>query len=172
MSEVRFPMKTRNFFFVPRSWQEEKHLYHINYSVIQGFPALRKVTTHITRYRIVSGVSDIANQLLTRHSPFTPLIQVDEWTSVFPGKKNYRCQSTESFVLHIDSDVQTFLEEGENQNTKRRTESYVFSGFGDGNSRGWEWKSTAGCFATGRFCSTWKISSVGKGKVLTEDFVH
>ena len=52
--------------------------YHINCCVIQGFPALRKaVTTHVKRYRIFSRV-DIANQLLTRHSPLAPLDQVDE----------------------------------------------------------------------------------------------
>ena len=36
------------------------------------------------------------------------------------------------------TDVQTFLEGEENQYTKRKTESYVFSGFGVGMSRGWE----------------------------------
>ena len=49
----------------------------MNYGVIQGFPALRKaVTTHVKEY--FSRVLDIANQLLTRHSPFAPLLQVDE----------------------------------------------------------------------------------------------
>ena len=53
--------------------------YHINYSVIQGFLALRKaVTTHVKNYDIFSPVFDIANQLLTRHSPFAPLGQVDK----------------------------------------------------------------------------------------------
>ena len=56
--------------------------YHINYSVIQGFPALRRaVTTHVKNYNIFSRVFDIANQLLTRHSPFAPLGQVDKWTA-------------------------------------------------------------------------------------------
>ena len=31
-----------------------------------------------------------------------------------------------------DSDIQTFLEREENQTTERKTESYVFSGFGNG----------------------------------------
>ena len=35
-----------------------------------------------------------------------------------------------------DSDVQTFIEGEENQPTKRKTESYVLSGFGYGISRG------------------------------------
>ena len=46
-----------------------------------------------------------------------------------------------------DSDVQTFLEGGENQNTKRKTESFIFNGI----SRGWERKLITGRFATGRF---------------------
>ena len=54
-------------------------LYHINYGVLQGFPALRKtVTAHVKKYDIFSRVFDIANQLLTRYSPFAPLGQVDE----------------------------------------------------------------------------------------------
>ena len=54
-------------------------MYHINYSVVQGFLALRKaVTTHVKKNDIFSRVSDIANQLLTLHSPFAPLGQVDE----------------------------------------------------------------------------------------------
>ena len=49
--------------------------YHTNYGVIQGFPALRKVVTTHSRekYDIFSRVFDIANQLLTRHTPFAPL---------------------------------------------------------------------------------------------------
>ena len=48
---------------------------------MQGFPALRKAVTtltHVREYDIFSGVFDIANQLLTRQSPFAPLSQVDE----------------------------------------------------------------------------------------------
>ena len=57
-------------------------MYHINYSVVQGFLALRKaVTTHVKKNDLFSRVSDIANQLLTLHSPFAPLGQVDEWTA-------------------------------------------------------------------------------------------
>ena len=78
---------------------------------------------------------------------------------------DYFCLKTEIFVSTLtDSDVQTFLEREENQKkTKRKTESYVLSGFGNGISRGWKRKSTTGRFATGRFWSgTWMISSVGK----------
>ena len=53
--------------------------YHIKYGVIQGFPAPRKtVTTHVMKYVFFSREFDIANQLLTRHSPFAPLGQVIE----------------------------------------------------------------------------------------------
>ena len=52
---------------------------YTNYSVIQGFSALRKaVTTHVKKYNIFSRVFDIADQLLTRRSHFAPLGQVDE----------------------------------------------------------------------------------------------
>ena len=44
--------------------------------------------------------------------------------------------NTEKSVSLTGSDVQTFLEGKESQNTERKTESYVFSGFGDGISRG------------------------------------
>ena len=56
---------------------------HINYGVVQGFPSLRTeaITTHVKRYDIFLRVFDIANQLLTRHSPFAPLAQVDEWAA-------------------------------------------------------------------------------------------
>ena len=44
--------------------------YHINCGVIQGFPALRKaVTTQVKKYRLFFRCVDIANRLLTRHSP-------------------------------------------------------------------------------------------------------
>ena len=50
-----------------------KAFHHINCGVLQGFPAPRKAVT-ISRITSV----DIANQLLTRHSPLAPLGQVDE----------------------------------------------------------------------------------------------
>ena len=47
----------------------DKNFYHINYSVIQKFPALGKaVITHVNRCDFLPCVFDIANQLLTRHS--------------------------------------------------------------------------------------------------------
>ena len=58
-----------------------------------------------------------------------------------------------------------------NQYTKRKIESYVFSGFSVSISSGWELKSTTGRFATGRFwLFTWKTSSVSKDKVNNWEF--
>ena len=54
-------------------------IYHINYGVIQGFPAMRKaIIRHVEKYDIFSRVFYIANQLLIRHSLFAPLDQVVE----------------------------------------------------------------------------------------------
>ena len=45
-------------------------IYHTNYCVIRGFPALRKaVTTQVKKFRTFLRVFDIANQLMTRHPP-------------------------------------------------------------------------------------------------------
>ena len=83
---------------------------------------------------------------------------------------DYSCLNTEKFRIAY-SDVQTFLEGRENHYTKRKTESYVFNGFGNGISRGWGREPTTGSFATGQFCPCiWKISSVGKEKVSELEF--
>ena len=52
----------------------------IYYGVIEGFPALRKALTahEKTKRYFFSRVFDIANQLLTPHSPFAPDSQVVE----------------------------------------------------------------------------------------------
>ena len=85
---------------------------------------------------------------------------------------DYGGWNTKNSVPLTESDVQTFQEGKENRCAKRKTESYVFSGFGNGISRGWERKSTTGRFATGRFWPfTWKIS-VGKDKVNKWEFVN
>ena len=78
-SQLRFKLgKKKGKIVNPRrktTSQENKNcFYHINFGVIQGFPALRKaVTTHVKIYRIFFMCFDIANQLLTRHSPLAPL---------------------------------------------------------------------------------------------------
>ena len=68
---------------------------------------------------------------------------------------DYGYQNTEKSVLLTESDVQTFLEGEENQNTERKTESCVFSGLSNGISRGWERKSTTGIFVTSRFLAVY-----------------
>ena len=103
-------------------------------------------------------------------SPFscrTSLGRVYEGTAkplLFVGIfSDYGCQNTEKSVSPIDNDAQTFEEREKNQNTKRKTKSYVYSSFGNGFSRGWERKSTTGRFVAGRFWPyIWKISSVCK----------
>ena len=48
---------------------------------------------------------------------------------------NYGGENTNSVSL-TDSEVQTFLEDEENQHNKRKTETYIFSDFGVGISFG------------------------------------
>ena len=76
--------------------------------------------------------------------------------------------------IHIDAFRQwrsNFPRKEDNQNTKWKTESYVFSDFGNGISRGWEQKSTTGRFARGRlWLFTWRISSVGEDHFNTWEF--
>ena len=53
--------------------------HRINQGVIKGFSAPRKALNNTRRkIRYFSRVLDIPNQLMTRHSPFAPLGQVDE----------------------------------------------------------------------------------------------
>ena len=158
--------------------------YYTNYGVIQGFPALRKaVTTHVKKYDILFTCVWYRQSDTDMSHAFPPLGQVDEWTAKpspfsIHGRLseyfriNYGCYKTEISVLTLtDSEVQTFLEREENQNTKWKTESYVFSGFGNGISRDWERKSTTERFATGQFWPfTWMISSVGKDQFSNWEF--
>ena len=156
-------------------------IYHINWGVIQGFPTLRKaVTTHVKKYRIFFTCVDIASQLLIRHSPLAPLGQVDEWTAK-PSRFSIQGSLSElSRIVALKhwkiriADRQSgsnFSRRGKNQYTKGKTESHLFSDFDVGISRGWEWKSTTGRFATGRFCPfTRKTSPVGKDKVNKWEF--
>ena len=71
-----------------------------------------------------------------------------------------------------DNDIQNFLKGEENQVNKRKTESYAFSGFGNGISCGWERQSTTGRFATGRFCVSERFLLSVRTKSITENFVH
>ena len=79
--QILNPMKKSCSNIIFKEWF---FIYHINCGVIQGFPAPRKaVTTHVKKCRtffffFFFTCVDIANQLLTRHSPLAPLGQVDE----------------------------------------------------------------------------------------------
>ena len=136
---------------------QDNGFYHINCGVIQGFSALRRAeTTYVKKYRIFH-VVDIANQLLTRHSPLASLGQVDKWT-------------TKSSRFSIQVVCLSFIELWRLKHYKIRIADRLwasnFSGFGVGISFEWEWKSTTRRFAIGRFWSvTWKTSSVDKNKV-------
>ena len=46
-----------------------KYFCRINCCAIPGFPILRKALSTHVKNTIISGLFDIANQLLTRHSP-------------------------------------------------------------------------------------------------------
>ena len=75
-------------------------------------------------------------------------------------------KTLEKSVSLTDSDVQTYLEGKENQNTKRKTESYVFSSFGNGIS-------TTEIFATGRlilhcFCNLLLLETLSISHALSQ----
>ena len=67
--------------FFPQLFSKQLYIKYL-LCVVQGFPALRKAAkTLMEKYDIFSRPFDIANQPLTRHSPFAQLRQVDEWTA-------------------------------------------------------------------------------------------
>ena len=72
-----------------------------------------------------------------------------------------------------DSDVQTLLGEEENQNTKRKAETYIFSAFGNEIFHGWERKSSTRRFTLGRF---WHVPEIFLPSVRTnsiaENFIY
>ena len=90
------------------------------------------------KYDIFSPVFGIANQLLTRPPPFEPLRLVDEWTAK-PSPFSVQGRLSEFFRImaakHSKIRVANrqwrshFPRRWRNQNTKRKTESYEFSGF-------------------------------------------
>ena len=91
-----------------------------------------------------SRVFDIASQLLTRHSTFVPLDQVDERTAK-PSSFSIQGRLSEFFRIMAANTLKnpyrlqtvTFKLEGEeDQNTRRKTESYSFNCFGNGISCG------------------------------------
>ena len=106
-------------------------IYHIDCGVLQGFLALKKaVAAHVKKHRIFSRVL-IFNQLHTQTQSFLDQLFVGAF-------QNYGGEKTKNSASLTESEVQTFLEDKENQYNKRKTETYVFSDFGVGISFGWE----------------------------------
>ena len=81
--------------------------------------------------------------------------------------------NTKKSLPLTDSDVQTLLGEEENQNTKRKAETYIFSAFGDGIFHGRERKSSTRRFTLGRF---WHVPEIFLPSVRTnsiaENFIY
>ena len=81
--------------------------------------------------------------------------------------------NTKKSVPLTDSDVQTLLGEEENQNTKRKAETYIFSAFGNGIFHGRERKSSTRRFTRGQF---WHVPEIFLLSVRTnsiaENFIY
>ena len=114
-----------------------KSFYNINYGIIQGFPALRKsvTTTHVKKCDIFPRVFDIGNQLLSRHS----LRLMNERQRLHHSQSKVVCRNLFGLWLLKHWKIRiafrkwrsNFTSRKTNQNMKRKTESYVFSGFGN-----------------------------------------
>ena len=103
----------------------EERIYHINYGVLQGFPALRKaVTTNVKKYNIFWRVFDIANQLLNVTRLYSVRL-INERQSLHHSLSKIVCwnvfglwlKNTRITLSLTDSDVRTFLE-GEEEKPK------------------------------------------------------
>ena len=120
--------------------------YHINYGVLQGFPALRKaVTTYLKRYRIFSRVYDTANQLLTSHPPSRHSVR-------YMNERRILHHSQSKVVFRIFFGLwllktlkiriafrqwrSSFFRRGRKPKYGKKDESYEFSGFGNKISPG------------------------------------
>ena len=78
----RVTVSSTNVRAIPLCPALDKYMLSPKLRCYTGIFGLRKaVTTHVKKDRIFSTCVDIANQLLTRHSPLAPLGQVDEWTA-------------------------------------------------------------------------------------------
>ena len=86
------------------------------------------------KYRIFH-VFDITNELLSGWGINGEAFKILNARSFAGTFSDYGCYNTGKYVSLTESDVQTFLAGEENQNTERKTESYVLSGFGNGISR-------------------------------------
>ena len=77
-----------------------------------------------------SRVFNIANQWLTRHSPFAPLCDVDEW----------RAKSSPFWIQGGFSKFSRIMAANNTKRSEKKNRKWL--GFEDGFSRGWERKST------------------------------
>ena len=119
------------------SWHNNP-ICDINYGVLQGFPVLRKaVTTHVIKYCILLYVFGITIQLPSHYLPLAPFGRVDEWMAKPLPFSIYCCLSAffrimaakhSNLSIAFRQQCSNFPEGEENQNTKSKTESYVFSG--------------------------------------------
>ena len=125
--------------------QKMKMFHHTNYCVIQRFPALMKVC-------LISLISCWHVTRLSRRS----VRLMKERQSLHHSQSKVVCRNIfqlwllENWNIRIEAYRQwrwNFLRKEKYQNTKWKTDSYVFSGFSNGISRGCERKSTTGRFA-------------------------
>ena len=148
-------------------------IYHINYGVTRGFRALRKaVNNTLGKISYFFAFVWYCQSAADTHSPFAPLGQVDEWTA---KPSPFSIQGCLSGCVRIMAAYRQWRSNFPRRERKpkygKKTDSYVFSGFVYGISRGWEQKSTTGQFVTGRFWPcTWKIYSVGEDQVNNWEF--
>ena len=138
-------------------WQDIL-IYHINYGFIQGFLALRKaITSQVKKYNIFFSVFDIVDSLLTHYLPFVLPFSVQgclsEFFQIVAAKTLKNLFRWQTVTLKLSY-------KGKKQNVKRKTKSYVFSGFGNEISCGWKWKSNTGRFATGWFYALYLFISI------------
>ena len=139
-------------------WQDIL-IYHINYGFIQGFPALRKaITSQVKKYNIFSGVFDLLISCwhitcLLYVLPFSIQGCLSEFFQIVAAKTLKNLYRWQTVTLKLSY-------KRKKQNVKRKTKSYVFSGFGNEISCGWKWKSNTGRFATGWFYALYLFISI------------
>ena len=101
----------------------------------------------------------------SKPSPFSIQGSLSEFPRIMAAKTLKKSLSLK------DSDVQTFLDEEENQYTRRKPKVAYSSSFGNGFCRGCERKSTIGRFSTDRFWPLPKIFFLSvRTKSINENF--
>ena len=80
----------------------------------------------------------ISSPAKSRNNTREKISLMNEWQSLHdtrPFVRIFRIMAVKTLKKSVSltaSDIETFLETGENQNMERKTESFVFSGFGNG----------------------------------------